>query len=359
MTTIYFTLVIILLLAMFMCSKKDRTLDVAFLITCFIIMTLLHTFINPEYSDLYGYKIGFNEYHDMPFFKVFNENAPSLKAEIGYRVFCKVITLFTSEWRWAMFLISIVILSGYYYAVKHYSTMFWLSILLIMVGPFSQSLFVLRQHMAMGIILFTYPFIIEKKIVPYIVICLLAFLLHQSALIFVPVYFIYNMRNNYMVQIVFIMLFFVLFYYYSNLLSATASVVMNTASYSDSFFEYNSDGQNAKTAYLLSAVTILRYFLLRKDFLKEGINKLISIILIMGTILSFVGVGYMGTGRLNMYYTATSFLFIPNTLQYLKRKDIRVMLGFSYFLFLLYFFVRNANSQDMSDFWFFYKYLSL
>lgn len=185
MTTIYFTIVVILLLAMFMCSKKDRTLDVAFLITCFIIMTLLHTFINPEYSDLYGYKIGFNEYQDMPFLKVFNENAPSLKAETGYRVFCKVITLFTSEWRWAMFLISVVILSGYYFTIKHYSTMFWLSILLIMVGPFTQSLFVLRQHMAMGIILFTWPFILNKQIFPYMAICLLAISIHQTALIFV------------------------------------------------------------------------------------------------------------------------------------------------------------------------------
>lgn len=355
MTTIYITIFFFLLLAVFMCGQSNRALDGAFLVICFIVMTLLHTFVNPEYSDLYGYKLGFKEYQEMSLLKVINENAPSLKAETGYRVFCKVISFFTSEWRCAMFLISVVILSGYYYTIKHYSTMFWLSVLLIMVGPFTQSLFVLRQHMAMGIILFSYPYILEKKFVPYILICLLAISVHQTALIFVPVYFIYNMRNSYMVILVLLALFLFLYYFYSVIISTTASLAMSTAGYGDYYFENNSDGANSKMAFLLLAITIMRFFLLRNDFFKEGINKLISIILVMGTILAFVGVGYIGTSRLNMYYSASSFLFVPNTLQYIKRKDIRVIVGFSYFLFLLYFFVGNSNSQDMRDFWFFYK----
>lgn len=331
-------------------------MEEAYLKICFLIMLVLHTFFNPEYSDNYGYKIGYQEFQSMSLIQVFRENSYSLKAETGYRVLCKLLSYISKEWRFGMFVISLIMLSGYYYAVKRYSSMIWLSILLIMVGPFCQSLFVLRQHLAMGIILFSYHYILQKKIVPYLLICFLAISCHQTAAVFLPIYFIYNMKKNYYVYILLSTAFFVAYFYFSVIIGIGASFAMDTASYGDSYLEYNAtEGANSKTALLMITLLLARIFLLREEYFKEGINKLLSIILTIGTVISTAGIGFLGTPRLNMYFSTISFLFIPNTLQYLRGKDKQLFLGVAYFLFLLYFMVKSANTANMSDFCFFSK----
>lgn len=354
MYTLYFTILLFAILAFILCKngnvKKNRT----YLIVCFSIMLLLHTFFNPEYFDNYWYKMGFYEYKSMSLVSVIKENAPSLKAETGYRILCKIITFITSDWRFAMFIIGAIMLSGYYLTSKLYSNMVWLSVLIIMVDPFLQSLFVLRQHLAMGIILLSYYFVINRRIIPYLLICFLAISIHQSAAVFLPIYFIYNLQLNIKIHLLFIIIAIILYNNFAYFLTTGASFAMATASYDEHFFEYDlQQGTNSKMAILLSVLLLLRIFLLKGDFYKEGINKLLSIILILGTTISIIGTGFVGTSRLNMYYSSASFLLIPNTLEYVRHKNVRTLYGILYFLFLLYFFVKNIETQDLKEFWFF------
>ena len=346
-----------LVLSVVLNKNNSANGDKLYLILCFAIMLLLHSGFNPEYSDNFLYKRGFIEFQSMSFAEVLTRNAPSLKAETGYRLLCKVITLFTSNWTIAFAIIGFIMLSGYYSVVRRYSQFYWLSVLLIMVGPFSQSLFVLRQHLAMGIILFTYPYIIEKKVIPFIILCVLAISFHQTAAIFLPVYFLYSIRNNKTLFIVLIIAFIVFFLYFSDFLSVSSSLAMQTAGYGDYYLEYDSEnGTNNKTALLLSAILLVRLLIMKNAFFAEGISRLLSITLILGVIVSISGIGFLGTNRLNMYFSETAFLLIPNTAQYIKRKDVRTVFGLCFILFYLYYLIKNANSANMSDFWFFYKH---
>lgn len=356
MTTLYLVIVLFIILALFLCKGTNDKKEKAYLMICFMVMLILHTFFNPEYSDNYFYKIGYGEYQSMSLFEVLQENSPSLKAETGYRVLCKILTYISKDWVFGMFVISLIMLSGYYLVVRRYSSIAWLSVLIIMVGPFTQSLFVLRQHLAMGIILFSYPYILQKKIVPYLIICFLAISCHQTAAVFLPTYFIYNVRKPSYIITLFLVLFFLFYYYFSFFLSTAASIVMETVSYGDYYFEYDMEsGTNNKMALLLVTLLIMRIILMKKDFFKEGINRLMSIIMIIGTIFSVVGIGLMATSRLNMYYSEAAFIYIPNTFQYVKKKEIRTMCGIGYFLFFFYFMIKNASNGDMSEFWFFSK----
>lgn len=356
MSTLYISIILFAVLALLLCNDGKKKSEQKYLIICFIVMLILHTFFNPEYLDKFWYKIAYREYSSMSFSNILTSNAPSLKAEIGYRLLCKLLNFISSEWIIGVFAFSVIMLSGYFVTTKKYSHMYWLSVLLIMVGPFNQSLYVLRQHMAMGIILLSYPCIIEKKVIPYLLLCFCAYMIHQTAAVFLPIYFIFNIKKSKTLVVLFLLLFVVFYYSFGYILSTSASYAMETAAYGDYLFEYDSEaGTNSKMAIFLTAVLALRIYLVRKDFFKEGINKLLSIILLLGVTVSFVGIGFPATSRLNMYFSQINFLIIPNTFQYVSSKERRTLLGLAYFFFLLYFVVRNSYSQDMSDFWFFTK----
>ena len=354
MNVLFFVIILFSILGFVLCNEEHVKKEKAYLMICFVVMILLRSFFNPDYSDNYFYNIGFSEYRTMSFMDVLEDNAPSLKAETGYRVFCKLLTYVTSEWGVCYFFISFIIFGSYYMTVKRYSTMYWLSVLLIMTGPFIQSLFVLRQYMALGMILLSYPFILEKRIIPYLLLCFIAISFHQTAAVFLPTYFLYNMRRTKTVYEVLFLLFIVLYYCFSFFLELAASFAIETASYNDDLIEYNSEeGTNNKMALLLVTMLLLRIRIMKEEFFKEGINKLLSLIMIMGTLISVVGIGFIATGRLNMFYAGIEFLYVPNTFQYVLKKQHRTIMGIGYFIFMLYFMIKNSHDESFSEFWFF------
>jgi len=350
MVLIYVAIILFVVLGLLFSGNSLDKGKKAFLIICFLVMLILHTFVNPEYSDLLGYKYGYQEFAGMSFSDVLKHNAFSLKAEVGYRVFCKILTYISTNWVFALFVISVIILNGYYQTTKKYSPSYLFSVLFIMVGPFMQSTFVLRQHMAMGLLLLTYPFIMERKLMPYMLLCAAAFLLHQTAIIFLPVYFLYNLSKN-KFAIVSAVAMVVLATSMSFFLTTAGRYAMGTASYGDYYFARDMQvGTNYKSALLMVVLLIIRVLILKKNFFNEGITRLMSIVLVFGTIFAITGIGYVGTSRMNMYFTAASFLYIPNTFYYLKDKTFRLLFNVGYFLFLLYFFVNN--NADFEGIWF-------
>lgn len=78
----------------------------------------------------------------------------------------------------------------------------------------------------------------------------------------------------------------------------------------------------------------------------EGLNRFLTVLMILGVINSFIGTGtttYMS--RLNMYYSLLTFLYIPNTLSCVLSRRMRLIYGGIYLLFLAYFALRNAYEQ--------------
>lgn len=351
MSVIFFTIVIFALFGVLTLGKVTFTSKHLYLAFCFGCMILLHTFVNPDYSDNFSYRFGYNEIGHMDFVKVLHTNPPSLKAEVGYRLFNKILYYFSNEWLFGLFAISVLMLSGYYLVVKKYSNFYAISVLLIMIGPFMQSTFVLRQHLAMGIILFTYPFIIERKVIPYLLICFIAILFHQTAAIFIPVYFLYHLSGS-KFTVVSVVCFLSLYFYMSFFLASAGEIAMETAGYGSSYFEIDEEkGTNLKTAFLLSFLFVIRLFILKKKFFEEGISRLLSILLTLGLIFSIAGTGFIGTNRMIMYFTSVQFLIIPNTFCYLKDRKLSYAGCYSYFFVLLYFFIKNADNFD--GIWFF------
>ena len=67
-------------------------------------------------------------------------------------------------------------------------------VLFLSLGFYTYLFGILRQTLAMTVFLMAIPFIKKRKLIPYLLMCLLAFTIHRVAIIVVPLYFVYNLK---------------------------------------------------------------------------------------------------------------------------------------------------------------------
>ena len=322
-------------------SEKQR--DTIYLVFVFILLGVVHIFKNTHsIPDVDLYIDGFKEISQNKVRELLTDNLYTLKAEKGYILLNKLILLFTKSPMGLILVTSVIILCGYFFSIRKYSPIVFLSVFLYLMGPYAQSIYVLRQHMAMSILLFTYPYIINRQLLKYLIVVLLAFSIHQSAFIFLPVYFIYEIKN---IKTVFILGCLFIVMVVSRMEVIIEYFIQNM------FMDYVSylqdDTTNWKNFALLFSVLFIRLIVLKKDFVKEGIDRLLSIMILLGVAVSYLGMGFPGIGRLNLYFSECLFLVLPNTVSHIKNKVMAISITTAYIIFLLAFFIKHVQTGEI------------
>ena len=109
--------------------------------------------------------------------------------EKGYLLLTQICALINMPAPVFLLLVALVIYIPLFYAINRYSKIPYISILAFMaLGFFSYSLGIFRQMMAMSIVLCGVKFIEQKEWAKYFALVVIAFTIHTTAIIMVPVY---------------------------------------------------------------------------------------------------------------------------------------------------------------------------
>lgn len=131
--------------------------------------------------------------------------------EKGYLLFNKILSLFTDNPQAILivtsFFISVVTMCFIY----KYSKFIFFSALLFIILHFSGTLNVVRQYVALMIILLGFTFVIKRNFVWFLLCCLFATTFHYSAILGLVLYFIYPL-NIKIKNIIFILIIMVLIF---------------------------------------------------------------------------------------------------------------------------------------------------
>lgn len=314
-----------LVLGLFCLYPKPTKIKVKFfvLVSCALLI-YLRTFVD-LYSvpDLQAYSWGYEQIHNVSFLKIPTANIDSVKiVEPGFRYLMKICSLLSPSFTFFLFMYSLLWIGGYLDVIKKYSPNVILSLLLLIVGAFDQSIFVIRQHLAMVVVFLSYKYIIEKKCAKYLLVIATAFLLHQTAIVILPLYFLYHVRGKKKIILSIIGAAILLYYSFSYMLvSVGNNMLQGYSSY------VNSDQKTNMMGAIIVALELFVYsYTLKKNILSDGINRVLFLSLILGFLISLCGTGFVGTSRLVMYYTSVSFLTIPIMAKYAKNKISRYMI---------------------------------
>lgn len=150
-------------------------------------------FVLLYFTSVFRYGMG-NDYFS--YIRIFQEISASDwsivlsgKYEPLYALITKLIASFTSDPEIMYAIFAALILIPVAYSIKKYSDNVWLSVTVYLCFTFFYtSLSFIRQSLAASVIILAYGFMKKRKIVPVLIIGIIAALIHYTALVFIPFY---------------------------------------------------------------------------------------------------------------------------------------------------------------------------
>lgn len=341
----YYILIFIPILIYLLGKIKRKNGDKLSLIAFFTILILMLSLRSINCGiDLKMYS-GFYKIFAMSSF----EKAVSVagKGEILYYFLNKFVSLLGGDFQFFLFivaLLSITPIAVYYY--KESENGLLTIALFLIVAPFSMFFSGLRQAIAMGIIIFAFRFIKNKKIVKYIVCVVIAMYFHKSASICLLLYPIYHAKitKNWLYIIFPIMLCIFIF----NKQIFTFVLHYYNPIYEDSYGGVTSTGEYA-ILILLILFIIYCFIFPDKNKINEDFIGLRNFLIFSTIIQLFVPINYI-VMRMNYY----SLLFIPvliskvSNIGYEKNKNIiKLSVIVMTTFFIIYFFYNGYKGDDI------------
>jgi hypothetical protein len=301
-------------------------------------------------TDTKSYIEGFNLIKTTPWELILNLKLDNLifNFERGFIFLSKSITLITDEFTVYAAIIYAIMIVPLYKVTKRYSRMPFLSLILfITLGFLNFYISGMRQAIAMSLIFLSFNYIVNRKFLKFLLLVMIAALIHKSAVFFIPAYFIINITFS---AFVILLYFFVLFATY--LFRYQIFEIVLRFFYTD--VEIVSTG-----AYTLLLIVIMTFVVglvtyKQSNYKDPNLKILYNIIAISTILMIFNTISNVGL-RVANYYYIFMILFIPNIIASYNHRLVRMtaivlVIGFT-LIYYLRIGVSSLNGTPYNFFW--------
>lgn len=319
---IYLILLIVIIISNFII--KDEKKKLYFYNFFFIVLTLL--------SCLRKYTVGadtaqfwdnFLKINSLNFSELF-----TLRYEKGFILLCKFIQIFSSSPQSLLIVTSIFVNFSVYKFIKKYSKNILFSCLLYLtLNYYFTFICLMRQALAISIVLYGFDYLINRKYFKYLIFVLLASQFHMSALIFLILIPICNFPNNKLILLTIILSFFSLVISKYGFLIIT-NLVPEYSKYVGSDYSqpsYISGGMYTLTnfCFLLFGFLIPNRLKIFNKIFKDREYVVVSIIISLATIISAASMSISIFNRIFLYFNFFNLIWVPNCLELIANDRVR------------------------------------
>lgn len=341
MTFLVLTFFLIMFLGLIIPEKKNHL----FLAIVLVILTFIRTFVD-VYSvpDLDNYLGGFLQIKAAPNSSVATVDTYPLKCpELGYRYLMKFCS-YIGDFRFLLFVLAVYSIMSYFNVLRKYSPYLLVSIALFYLIIYVYSIFVLRQHLSMAIAFFSYKYIINRDWKRFFLCMLLAFSMHQTALVFVPVYFLYGIKRPRTLFLTFVVIV--------SVLSVMSYVWLDNLSlFFEGYSHYENSRGNTLTTLFISIVVLLVYvFSLRGAVFNDGVNRIVFICLVLYFGLLLTSWNFLAINRLILYFSSAVVLSVPIAMKNINNNWIRRGVCFCAVALYFYLAVKGSGANSLVSF---------
>ena len=258
----------------------------------------------------------------------------SYSSEVGYTFLNVLISFFTENRYIFILIITLIIYICLFISLRKYTENYPLAVVLFMGLWFFFTFTYLRQVLAATIVWLSIQYVIERKFWKFLVVFLIGFSMHNSAIIFFPLYFI-PLRKFSPKLIVGVMLFLLLLGL--SPLPNSLFEVYESSSIVERHAEYNASG-DLRIPYILEAFFFL--YLILKSYKYIPADK--SHVVLLNMALIFCGILLLfvrseNGGRLSWYYMIGIIATITSICTYkinIQNKIPIFLIGLSLFLYI-------------------------
>ena len=306
-------------LILYKSNEKNERIAKILLFLIFTQLLYIKTFADIDsLPDLISYRDHFEYVQRVDWNDIFVE-----KTEFGHFILCKLCSLISGDFRFFLFVYSFVFLYLYFMWIRKHSVSIPLSILLFLLLTFNGSLYVLRQHMAIAILLLSYPYIIRRDFISFFIVVCLASSFHLTAIVFLPVYLFYNI-GKWRSMIMACLVGGEIAVWMAHNPYLLLAFLSDDSKYTSTFD--SGDFSTTSTGALISAFFLMTFiFYIRKKCVLPGYYRLFFYMLIISTVILFVGIGLPLFPRLASYYSVSLILIIPLVATHIQNRYIRLL----------------------------------
>ncbi len=266
-----------------------------------------------------------------------------------FYVFSKVISLLGASYR-----VWLAIIAGFFcYSISKfiykYSEEAYISVIaLVSLGYFYFSLSGLRQTLALSIILFSYKYLIERRLIPFIIVIIFGSLFHFSAIVFLIAYPLSRMKIGWK-QVVGVLAALVAAYLFRpQIIGLLSNLNMN-----DQYTYYLEHGTTLTISGFLIQLFIYLFCLYFKNDILKCDNKNLTLynLLFLGLVFQAFATVIAEFFRISMYFSIFSIVLIPKAIVAEKDKYLRVIIYFVVLAALILYIMRTGSFSGFKFFW--------
>lgn len=264
--------------------------------------------------------------------------------EKGFVLFCKLLSLISTNPQILFIASGIIVVWGTMNLIYKNTTMVWLAVLIYIsaVGDFSFSLNIMRQTIAVSLVLFSFESLTKRRPFIFFLWILLAAAFHRTALCFLAAYPFYGIKfniKNVILVAVGAALVFINMKPILNFITGAFSVYQT---YLESEgLDYVTDVM-IKSCVLLFAVIISLY---------KSADKTFNILLwfaLFALICAIFNIKFYLFIRFELYFSAFMVILIPKTFELIGNKMTKVVF-LSAFLFFTFLYTQKAVTHSALD----------
>lgn len=306
-------------------SRNKIFINIGFIIL-FIILV-----IREPYLDMIRYIDVFKQTKIQTFSSILQ-----LRWEPLYLFLNLIISLFTNNERIFIAIVAILGLIGPYVFIKRYSDNYLFSLIFfIILGIYNYNFYIIRQALAISILLIGIRYIEQKSLIKFLLIVLLATGFHTSSIVFLIAYPICNLKISTKGIMLYILLIIIAFIAGERMIQLIYSITPYST-YSERASISDGTGRLVLLTIIFLAMLILMHF--KKEKLgnemkiriftpreKSDKNTIFFNMLMIGIFFQVLAIQQSVVVRLANIFIAPTIALIPNVINLVERKDYKYL----------------------------------
>lgn len=306
------------------------------------LLIVLLLFIPSFFSGI-RYGIGTDYFSYVKMFDRIN-NGVLINTEIGYKLLNYLIGVLGGNVQILFFLVTFITFSFVYFFLRNYrgTISVGLGMFVFFLLYYSFSFNAVRSSISMAISLYSYKFIEERKILKFIIFSLLSLSFHNSAIITLPMYFLYNYfgEKNKFHRVIIYLIIIVLIANYQPIIQYASINIFEDPKYLR--YATGVEPSIGIGLFVIFAPFILPGLVYYKELINEDSRfKFYFFMFLSGYIIKFVG--YFGGEYLNRiaeHFIVVLVWLIPYYYSYFKKRKETYLIAVSILVWtVLYWYI--------------------
>lgn len=333
-----FSVPIYALLAHFLpVSRKKKNFTLCLIVGIQLIFAAALRSVNVG-GDLGNYISAYKYIGDSPWNELFSK-----RLEPGYLLLNKILSFFSTHERLLLVVTSVVVVVGFIIYIYRNSKIRWLGLFLFLgLGFYTTSLSMLRQFLAIVVILWSIRYVEKRAFVKFLSTVSIAILFHYTAIVFLILYPIskFKITWRYFWGAMFLAFFFSQFLGKFFLLSVIEK-------YYDLYEGAMTGGTGYNMLLLLVVITCGGLFVWKSSRQENRQMDIYSHMMIIACCLQFMSLHFGLFARVILYFSVSQLVFIPNVLSCIVNKELRFLSTLILLVLVICYFIVFILGRDM------------